>query len=358
MMGETPANGGITVDHTRDTEVTFDDIADALRALRLRRGDTSFAEISRRISIERQARGVPEAAATPPRSTVYNAFKRGRARMDADLVHEIALALGETEDEAEEWRAYCRRARRAPQTEKTEAPASADATAPRAGATAPPVEPLPAITVPSRPRLGPRGFTAVLAACIAVNLAGSALVAEFSLALFLDMIGTTVAAIALGPWYGVLVAVLTNSLAVATSDAAALPFMAVNVAGALIWGYGVRRFQMGKTFGRYLTLNLIVAVTCTVVATPILLLLFDGTTGHSGEGLAQTLQALGLPVIATVFASNLVNSLADKLISGFIALSALLSVNSRWRLNGVSLPLLDSLRPHGGEPAVRDGDGA
>lgn len=345
------------MDHRPDEPVTFDDIAADLRALRARRGETSFAEISRRISVHRRSQGVPDVAATPPRSTVYNAFRDGRARMDAELIREIALALGESEARADEWHDRCTSARRALPIRATtaeertvtghhasdnhETEGSAESTL---GALAETSEHAPAPHDPARTRpLGHWGAGALLLACVAMNIAGNAVVAELSLGLFLDMIGTAVAAVALGPWYGVAVAVATHGIAIGTNSAAVLPFTLVNIAGALVWGYGIRRFAMGQTFTRYFVLSLIAGTVCTLVAVPIILSLFASGTGHAVDGLALTLQNLGLPLTVAVFAGNLMTSLPDKLITGFVALSLLLFVHARWRRDGAEFPLLDQL---------------
>lgn len=345
------------MDHRPDEPVTFDDIAADLRALRARRGETSFAEISRRISVHRRSQGVPDVAATPPRSTVYNAFRDGRARMDAELIREIALALGESEARADEWHDRCTSARRALPIRATtaeertvtehhasdnhETEGSAESTL---GALAETSEHAPAPHDPARTRpLGHWGAGALLLACVAMNIAGNAVVAELSLGLFLDMIGTAVAAVALGPWYGVAVAVATHGIAIGTNSAAVLPFTLVNIAGALVWGYGIRRFAMGQTFTRYFVLSLIAGTVCTLVAVPIILSLFASGTGHAVDGLALTLQNLGLPLTAAVFTGNLMTSLPDKLITGFVALSLLLFVHARWRRDGAEFPLLDQL---------------
>lgn len=345
------------MDHGPDEPVTFDDIAADLRALRARRGETSFAEISRRISVHRRSQGVPDVAATPPRSTVYNAFRDGRARMDAELVREIALALGESEARADEWHERCTNARRALPIRATAADAGpgtghhASANHETGGSAkstlAAPTETsgrTPAPPGPTRTRpLGRWGAAALLLLCVAMNIAGNAIVAELSLGLFLDMIGTAVAAVALGPWYGVVVAVATHGIAIGTNSAAVLPFTLVNIAGALVWGYGIRRFAMGQTFIRYFVLSLIAGTVCTLVAVPIILSLFASGTGHAVDGLALTLQNLGLPLTVAVFAGNLMTSLPDKLMTGFVALSLLLFVHARWRRDGAEFPLLDQL---------------
>ena len=118
------------------------------------------------------------------------------------------------------------------------------------------------------------------------------------------MTGTAIAAMALGPCWGALVGGVTNLLGVASSGPASLPFGLVNVAGALVWGYGVRRFGLGRTLPRFFSLNLLVALVCSAVAVPILLLLFSGSTGHGQDGIGATILELSGFVALVAIASH------------------------------------------------------
>ncbi len=156
-----------------------------------------------------------------------------------------------------------------------------------------------------------------------MNLAGNAFHELLRLPIFLDMVGTAIAAIVLGPWWGALVGALSNTAGVTTSGAASLPFALVNVVGALVWGYGVRRLGLGRTLPRFFALGLLVAVACSAVAVPLLLLLFDGSTGHGQDGITATLRDLTGSTALAAAGSNLVVSVGDKLISSFVALVAI-----------------------------------
>ncbi|MDP3969866.1 MAG: hypothetical protein Q8Q02_16495 [Nocardioides sp.] len=102
-----------------------------------------------------------------------------------------------------------------------------------------------------------------------------------------------------------------------------LPFAAVNVVGALVWGYGVHRYGMGRTIRRFLALCVLVALACTAVAAPIVVLVFDGTTGHGTDLTTATFQASLNQLAASALSANLLFSLVDKLLSGFLALAVL-----------------------------------
>ncbi|MFA5606074.1 MAG: hypothetical protein WDA07_02615 [Leucobacter sp.] len=90
----------------------FDGIARDLQQLRLDAGDVSYAEVAARIASNRAAAGATAAAARIARSTVFDAFRLGRRRINPDLVAEIVIALCEDADAADYWRGRCVDARR------------------------------------------------------------------------------------------------------------------------------------------------------------------------------------------------------------------------------------------------------
>lgn len=301
-----------------DTTDTFDSVAEVLQRLRARAGHMSYAQIVSRIL---ETRLLTDPAARPPgRSTVYDAFKFGRQRVDVGLVLEIAQALGADARARHDLQEQCLNVRvglermALDRPEKTLAPAR-------------PAAHTDALSGPRTRRWVVYGLVALAAVCL--NTVGHGFVAWLGLPLYFDMLGTCIAAIALGPWWGAGVGLATNLLGATINSQAAIPFAAVNIVGALVWGYGVRSFGMGKTLPRFFALNLVVALTCTLTAVPILVLLFGGSAGHSSESLTGTFSHLGETLALAVFSSNLVSSVADKLIAGFVAL-VLLGSLSRW----------------------------
>jgi energy-coupling factor transport system substrate-specific component len=162
---------------------------------------------------------------------------------------------------------------------------------------------------------------ALVPVAAALNIVGGQINTVLKLPTFLDMIGTAVTAIVLGPWWGALVGVITNVVSSFISGPIGLPFAVVNVAGALVWGYGVRNLMMGKSFTLYFVLNLVVALICTLFAVPIYVFIFGGATGHFSDMMTAAFLAAGQNLITSVFSSNIIVSLADKVISGFVALA-------------------------------------
>ncbi|WP_148666436.1 ECF transporter S component [Cryobacterium aureum] len=134
------------------------------------------------------------------------------------------------------------------------------------------------------------------------------------------MIGTAIAAIALGPWHGALVGLLTNLLGTLDGNVETLPFVLVNIVGALVWGYGYHHFGGNRGRSRFLLLALTVAVCCTLVATPLTMAVFGGEADHAGDVYASLLTEDGIPLSVAVFMVNLLLSVIDKLLTSYASL--------------------------------------
>ena len=305
---------------------SYDDIAHDLQLLRFAAGDISYAEIVRRIAAHRELGGVDASNARPARTTVYDAFRAGRTRVNPQLVGEIARVLGASEAEVAQWELRCLHARR----NSRAVPGAVPEAEPE------PITPQPSVigeTVPAR-----RRKLMLVLACVGLNVLGFTLVAWLGLPLYFDMVGTAIVAIVLGPWAGVAVGLSTNAIGLAITDSSSIAFALVNIAGALVWGYGARRLRLCQTFPRYVLLNVLVALSCSLVASALLVLVFNGGTGHASETTTRNLAAMGNSMYLAVLGSNLIHSLADKLLTGFVVLGALGAVR-RW----IEVPFYEAL---------------
>lgn len=298
----------------------FDRIAEDLQVRRTDAGSPSYAEIALRIARLREERGGPDATARPARTTVYDAFRTGRRRLDTALILDIVRALGADEAEVEGWAERCRTARLAeafPPRAEEPAAAPSDTTPPPPtppAAPSPPAAPPPPVTV--------KAGLLVALGCVVVNMIGRVLVVVIpEIPLYLDMVGTAVAAVILGPWWGAGVGLVTNLFGVTVSGSDSIPFAIVNIAGALVWGYGVRRWRMGRTLPRFFALNCVTALVSSSLAVPIIMGL-GGETGNGADDVIERIQEAVQSLWLSVASANILTSLADKIISGFVALLA------------------------------------
>lgn len=182
---------------------------------------------------------------------------------------------------------------------------------------------------------------AVIPVAAALNIVGGYINTVLKLPIFLDMIGTMVTAVILGPWWGALVGAITNIVNSFISGPISLPFAVVNVVGALVWGYANVWGWMKKTWSFFLV-NILVAFICSVFAVPIYVFVFGGATGHFADVMTAAFLAMGQNLIVSVFSSNILVSLADKIISGFVGLAIIEALPENLS-SGANLPKAEGL---------------
>lgn len=291
---------------------SLDDLAGELQRLRAEAGDVSYSELATRITRNRASRGMSEAAARTARSSVYDVFRPGRTRVSVDLVEEIVRALGGDDTAVAAWRARAVEANLA----RRERAVSSES--------------------------GPASAAIVVVLCIAavgVNLMANFTVSSLGLPIYLDMVGTAIAAFAFGPWVGAVVGIATTMTGNAMNgDFSGWGFAFVQVAGALLWGYGFRAW-FGRARGRFLALNVVAAVVCSLVAVVVIMVFFGGvSTATTVAELADAARELGASMVSAVLSVNMLTSLADKLISGYLALVAV------WLLGRSALGVSEGVR--------------
>ena len=162
---------------------------------------------------------------------------------------------------------------------------------------------------------------AIIPACAVLNILGGYIHTAFHLPVYIDAIGTAVAAILLGPWRGALTGVITNLVLALIAGPTYLAFLIVNVVAGLVWGYGVHSWKLGRTLPRFFLLNIIVSLVTTVVSAPITILVFGGATGSGQDTVTAVFIATGQALLVSVLSSSLLTGLADKIIAGFVALA-------------------------------------
>ncbi|MGZ0713026.1 hypothetical protein ACWPKO_32280 (plasmid) [Coraliomargarita sp. W4R53] len=289
---------------------TLDDVTLELRVLRDSTG-VSYRAIAARIAARREAEGTPPAAATIAHTTVSDAFRLGRSRLNPILVAEIVSALGCSAEEAEQWRQRCVRAR----SVRRQAGASALAVERVEKPASRPEQFLAEQSV----RNSALGFVSIVLGGVVLNAAGKFVNPLLGDIFFFDMIGTASVALILGPWAAALTGVLFLLIELIKGNVGDALFATTMITSGLIWGYGAQRWGMGKTLPRFLAVSALVAVVTTVMAVPIIVLYFEGAAGRGADGFVATAEALGINLWAAVAGPNLAASLIDKLLTGAAA---------------------------------------
>src|SRR6476661_2151526 len=90
-------------------------------------------------------------------------------------------------------------------------------------------------------------LTVIVAAGVLLNYLGLMLSLRLQSILYLDMVGTALAALLLGPWWGALTALLSSALVNwilypgPGADVVIFPWVLVNMSGGFFWGFLARR---------------------------------------------------------------------------------------------------------------------
>ena len=178
----------------------------------------------------------------------------------------------------------------------------------------------------------------IVALCAALDVFGGFTAKTLAVpVVYLDTVGTFVAAVVLGPWWGAAAGVTYNVVASLTFDPGTWPFGVVSIVVALLWGYGIRRFGLGRSAWSFFGLGLVVAVASAIAASPIVLWLYGGATGSASDAITFLFELVGLDQGLSVFVSNLVSNSADKLIAGSVGLALVRALPETY-LAGVRLP--------------------
>ncbi len=166
-----------------------------------------------------------------------------------------------------------------------------------------------------------------------LNVIGGTVAGALKLPIFLDMIGTAVVAMTIGPWWGALVGVITNVTSGFLTGPVSIPFAACNVVGALIWGYGTK-WGWANDKLKFFGLSVASAVGVSLMAAPIVIFVFGGATGHASDVLTAGLLAAGGDMWTAVFSSNIIVSSADKILSSFLALAIIGALPTNLQVTG------------------------
>lgn len=154
---------------------------------------------------------------------------------------------------------------------------------------------------------------------IVINIVGGLAASTLKLPIFLDSIGTMLAAVSLGPWLGALTGILSNVFQGLATDPVSIPFAIVNAVIGLVVGFLAKK----RGFEDYVTpllAGIILAIAAPVVGTPIAVYLFGGVTGGGVDILYSVLLKTGHEIFASAFLARIPANLVDKLLSAYLVM--------------------------------------
>ena len=158
----------------------------------------------------------------------------------------------------------------------------------------------------------------LMAAAIVINIVVGQIVAWLKLPIFLDSIGTVLVAILAGPIAGAITGLLANLIWGLILDPVAAAFFPVAVVIGLTAGI-LARYGWFSSQAKTIVAGIIVTITSTIVSIPIIVYMFGGVTGSGTDFATAYLLAMGNQLIASVAVSNLIQNLADKVITCVVA---------------------------------------
>ncbi len=127
----------------------------------------------------------------------------------------------------------------------------------------------------------------VILICVLLNLLGRSVAYHLQLPIWLDSVGTIVAAICHGPLVGVICGILLNVIT-SLYDGVALPYMLVSAAIGIVIGLLYPRGKRNPF--RAVSTMVITGFVAAIISTPINLIMYNGNTGNLwGDALMEML---------------------------------------------------------------------
>lgn len=159
----------------------------------------------------------------------------------------------------------------------------------------------------------------LIPAAVGINYIGKMFAQLLKLPLWLDAIGTVLAAMLGGPIVGALTGAINNIIYGLTVDPMSFAYAITNVAIGITVGVLSAQGKIKSLPGAILA-GLIVAVVATLVSTPLNIMLWGGQTGNVwGDALFAAMTANGMPIWLASLADELSVDLIDKVATVVLA---------------------------------------
>jgi energy-coupling factor transport system substrate-specific component len=159
---------------------------------------------------------------------------------------------------------------------------------------------------------------ALMAVAIVLNIVVGQVVSTLKLPVFLDSIGTMLAALLANPWVGGLTGLLTNLIWGLISDPVAAAFAPVAMVIGIVAGL-CAKYGLFKTWWLATLSGVIVAVALSIVAIPVRVYMFGGITGSGADFITAYLLATGRDLFGSVIITVISSNLLDKVVTALLA---------------------------------------
>lgn len=152
----------------------------------------------------------------------------------------------------------------------------------------------------------------ILAFAAALNLIGGTAALLLHLPIYLDTLGTMIAAALFGPFWGVIPGIISGIFSGFTSDIYAFYYIPVQLVTGMMAGIVFRRF-MSKNWKIFLAAA-IVSLPGTVVSASITAQLFGGITSSGSTVLVQLLHGFGMNLTFAVCTVQVFTDYIDRIV--------------------------------------------
>lgn len=181
----------------------------------------------------------------------------------------------------------------------------------------------------------------ILALCGVINILGGTIALVLRLPVYLDSIGTVLAAALFGPVAGLVPGLISGLISGMTSDVYAFYYIPVQLIIGIVSGLVFRRLRPShQTGSRMESLSfrtmgwklfpaaLVISLPGTVVSSTITAVLFGGITSSGSTVLVQLLHSLGMNLTLSVCVVQALTDFVDRLIVLAVVLAVLPAVQS------------------------------
>ncbi|ARC34963.1 ECF transporter S component (plasmid) [Paracoccus yeei] len=163
---------------------------------------------------------------------------------------------------------------------------------------------------------------------IALNLALGQAASFLNLPIFLDSVGTVLAAVLAGPVIGGLTGLLTNLLWGLLQGPTAAFFAPVAMMAGIAAGL-LARAGLFRTWWQAAISGAVIAVALAVVAVPIRIYLFGGVTGSGADFAVAYLLKVGESLFGSVLITVIGTNLVDKIVTALLVWGILRGLPTR-----------------------------
>lgn len=159
----------------------------------------------------------------------------------------------------------------------------------------------------------------LIPAAVGINYIGKMFAQLLKLPLWLDAIGTVLAAMLGGPIVGALTGAINNIIYGLTVDPMSFAYALTNIAIGIVVGIFSAKGKI-KTLAGAVATGLIVAVVATLVSAPLNIMLWGGQTGNVwGDALFAAMTANGMPIWLASLADEFSVDVIDKVATVVLA---------------------------------------